>query len=127
AGHGGRRKEWTAEGGTPPGHADPRHGKFVNARRLSREDVRPLAAWVDAGMPRGDARDLPRPIDWPAGWALGKPDAVFTMPQQFEVPADGTLPYKYFTVETGFNEDRWVKTAEARPGAAGVVHHVVVY
>src|SRR5262249_38790524 len=86
-----------------------------------------LAAWVDAGMPRGDDKDLPRPIDWPAGWVHGKPDRVFQMPEEFSVPAEGTLPYQYWMINTGFTEDKWVRIAEARPGTASVVHHIVAY
>ena len=37
------------------------------------------------------------------------------------------MPYKYFTVQTDFKEDRWVERAEARPGAAEVVHHILVF
>ena len=125
--HGRMIKEVTTQRRMPPWHADPRHGTFANDRRMTRAEIDMLTAWVDSGMPKGDARDLPKAIDWPKGWALGKPDVVFSMPEEFEVPAAGTLPYKYFTVETGFKEDRWVRLAEARPGAPGVVHHVVVY
>src|SRR5262249_50558320 len=125
--HGRMIKEVTTQRRMPPWHADPRHGKFGNDRRLSAADVEALAAWVEAGMPKGDEKDLPKPIDWPKGWALGKPDVVFTMPEEFEIPAEGTVPYKHYTIETGFKEDRWVTIAEARPGTAAVVHHVVVY
>src|SRR5208282_4606509 len=111
----------------PPWHADPRYGKFANDRRMTSKEIETVAAWVDAGMPRGDDKDLPRPIDWPTGWTRGKPDLVVSMPEEFEVPADGTLPYKYWEVDPGFTEDRWVQSAEARPGDTGVVHHVVVY
>ncbi len=125
--HGRTIKEVTTQRRMPPWHADPRYGHFVNDRRLTQDEVDTLAAWVDAGMARGDAKDAPKPVDWAEGWTMGKPDVVFTMPKEFDVPADGTMPYQYFTVRTGFAEDRWVQMAEARPGAAGVVHHVVVY
>jgi peroxiredoxin len=120
-------KEVTTERRMPPWHADGRFGHFLNDRRLSRDQVETLAAWVDAGTPRGDARDLPKPIEWSEGWTLGKPDLVISMPQEFEVPAEGVLPYQHYTVPTNFKEDRWVRLAEARPGSAGVVHHIVVY
>jgi hypothetical protein len=120
-------KEVTTQRRMPPWQADPRHGKFASDPRLDREEIDTLSAWVDAGMPKGDEKDLPKPINWPQGWSIGKPDVVYTMPQEFEVPAQGVLSYKYFTVETNYKEDRWVKLAEARPGATSVVHHVVVY
>jgi hypothetical protein len=49
------------------------------------------------------------------------------MPEEFEVPADGVVPYKNWIIDTNFTEDRWVTVAEARPGNPAVVHHVVVY
>ena len=125
--HGRMIREVTAQRRMPPWHADPRHGKFSNERRLTADEIDTLTAWVDGGMPRGDDRDLPKPIDFPKGWSLGTPDLVLSMPEEFEVPAEGVLPYKNWIVETNFTEDKWVQMAEARPGAPGVVHHVVVY
>ncbi len=122
-------KEVTTQRRMPPWHADPRHGKFTNDRRLSDKEIETLAAWVDAGTPRGDDKDLPKPVDWVAGWRMGKPDLVLQMPAEYEVPADGVVPYKQFTMDPGFQKDVRVEKGEARPGpgAAGVVHHVVVY
>jgi mono/diheme cytochrome c family protein len=120
-------KEVTTQRRMPPWHADPRHGKFTNDRRMTKDEIETVAAWVDAGMPRGDARDLPKPVEWAKGWLLGTPDLVIQMPKEYEVPAQGVLPYQNFIVDPGFTEDRWVQMAEARPGSAGVVHHVVAY
>jgi peroxiredoxin len=120
-------KEVTTQRRMPPWHADHRYGKFANDRSLTRAEIETLAAWVDNGTPRGEDKDLPPPIAWSQGWTLGQPDLVFSMPEEFEVPADGVLPYQHFIVETKFDEDRWVRLAEAKPGAPGVVHHIVVY
>lgn len=120
-------REVTTQHRMPPWHADRRYGHFANDRSMTADEIATLAAWVDAGMPRGDEKDLPAPIAWPQGWALGEPDMVVQMPEAFEVPAEGSLPYQYWVVDTHFTEDRWVQKAEARPGAAGVVHHIVAY
>jgi len=125
--HASMIKEVTTQRRMPPWHADPRFGKFDNDRRLSRAEIDTLSAWVDSGMPRGDAKELPKPIDWPKGWAHGKPDLVISMPEEFEVPAAGVLDYKNWIIETNFTEDRWVQIAEGRPGTPSVVHHIVVY
>jgi hypothetical protein len=125
--HGRMIKEVTTQRRMPPWHADPRYGRFRNDRRLSRGEIDTLAAWVDGGMPRGDDRDLPSPIKWPRGWVHGKPDLVISMPEEFSVPAEGTLPYQHWMVDPGFTQDKWVQVAEALPGAAGVVHHIVAY
>jgi hypothetical protein len=44
----------------------------------------------------------------------------------FKVPATGAVPYEYFEVDPGFNEDKWVSQAEIRIGNRAVVHHVIV-
>src|SRR5262249_7869499 len=75
-------------------------------------------------------KDLPPPRDFVPGWTIGKPDVVFTMNEEFEVPAvgpKGGVPYKYFTVETNFTEDKWVERAQAVEGNRAVVHHIVVF
>lgn len=120
-------REVTTQKRMPPWQADGRYGHFTNDRRLTPEQVDTLAAWVDSGTPRGDDKDLPAAVDWPEGWVHGKPDLVLTMPEEFEVPATGTLDYQHWDVDPKFTEDKWVTIAEARPGVAEVVHHVVVY
>src|SRR5262249_50315711 len=125
--HGRMIREVVTQHRMPPWHADRRYGHFANDRSLKPAEVETVAAWVDAGMPRGDDKDLPPAIDWAKGWTLGQPDLVLSMPEAFNVPATGSLPYQYWVVDPGFTEDRWVKVAEARPGTASVVHHVVVY
>jgi peroxiredoxin len=125
--HAAMIKEVTSQRRMPPWHADARFGHFTNDRRLSGAEIDTLAAWVDGGMARGADKDLPRPVDWPKGWSHGQPDLILSMPEEFEVPADGVLPYKNWIIETNFDEDKWVQVAEARPGSPSVVHHVVVY
>ena len=58
---------------------------------------------------------------------MGKPDAVFTMQEDYPIPASGTIDYKFFEVPTNLTEDRWVQAFEVRPGNRAVVHHVIVY
>lgn len=111
----------------PPWHADPRFGHFSNDRRLPREEVETLLAWVDQGCPRGDDKDLPAPAKFPEGWVIGQPDQVFEMPDEFTVPASGVLDYQRFTIDPKLEEDVWVQAAECRPGNRAVVHHILVY
>jgi thiol-disulfide isomerase/thioredoxin/mono/diheme cytochrome c family protein len=120
-------REVTTERRMPPWQADPRYGHFSNDRRLSQEELDTLTAWIDTGMKRGEDKDLPKPIAWPQGWTHGTPDMVLTMPEEFEVPADGVVPYKNWIIETNFKEDKWVRMAEGQPGTPSVIHHIVVY
>ena len=43
----------------PPWSADPAHGTFKNDPSLSQKEIDTIAAWVDAGAPKGDDKDLP--------------------------------------------------------------------
>jgi peroxiredoxin/mono/diheme cytochrome c family protein len=123
-------REVIDEGRMPPWHADPRHGKFSNDRRLTKEERETLLAWLDNGTPRGDDKDLPPPRHFPQGWSIGEPDLILKMPRAYDVPAQAPksgIPYRYFTVDPGFKEDRWIQRAEAMAGAPSVVHHIVVF
>jgi hypothetical protein len=120
-------REVTAQRRMPPWHADGRYGHFANDRRLSRDEIDTLAAWVEGGMAKGDAKDMPRPVEWVKGWSKGKPDLVLEMPEEYAVPATGVVPYQNWIIDPKFTEDRWVQVAECRPGTPGVVHHIVAY
>jgi len=94
-------KEKVATRVMPPWHADPNHGNFANDRRLSQKDIETIVAWVDQGAPEGNTKEMPPMPQFADGWNIGKPDAIFSLPQEFPVPADGVVDYKYFTVPTG--------------------------
>jgi peroxiredoxin len=111
----------------PPWHANPQYGHFANDRRLSDEEKQLIRDWVDAGTPQGDPKDLPPAPTFAEGWRLPRVDQViFMADQEFDVPAEGTVEYKYFTVDPGFTEDKWVQAAECRPGNRAVVHHILI-
>lgn len=119
-------KEVVLQGRMPPWHADPRYGHWSNNRKMPQQEVDTLIAWIDAGAPFGDKKDLPPKQEYAEGWVIGKPDVVFELPKEVTVPADGVVPYLYFDVPTNFKEDVWIQAAEARPGNMAVVHHILV-
>ncbi len=110
----------------PPWFADPKHGEFSNDCRLSQKEIETITAWVENGSPEGDAKDLPPNPKFHEGWQIGKPDVVLPMTVDFNIPAEGTVPYKYFAVPTNFTEDKYVQLAEIRQGDRSHVHHVIV-
>ncbi len=110
----------------PPWHADPRHGEWRNDRRISQEAIDTIVSWVDSGAKEGDPKDLPPAPQFTVGWRIGKPDEMFSVPEQ-SVPAEGVVNYQYLTVPTNFKEDRWVTSAEIRSTGSEAVHHVIVF
>jgi hypothetical protein len=110
----------------PPWHADSSVLRYSNDLSLSAAQRETLIAWVDSGAAAGDASDAPPPKPFVDGWRIAKPDAIFQLPEPFEVPRQGVVEYQYFTVPTNFPQDVWVEMAEVRPTARAVVHHAIV-
>jgi hypothetical protein len=106
----------------PPWKADPAIGHWSNDPSLTETEIATIKAWADGGKPEGDPRQLPKAPVYTDGWRAGKPDAVITIPR-FELAAKGADEYSYITVPTNFTEDRWVISAELRPGNRKIVHH----
>src|SRR5450755_1106357 len=120
-------REKTVTRTMPPWLADPHVGEFKNDRRLAQSDIDTIAAWVNAGAPEGDPKDLPAAPKFTEGWNIGKPDQIFDFGVDFDVPADGVVAYQYFKVPSNFTEDRWVEAAEIRPQHRDVTHHINVF
>lgn len=111
----------------PPWYADPNHGQFSNDSRLTEQQIATIRAWVEQGAKEGEPKDLPpTPKFSDTGWQFGQPDVVLTMTEEASIPADGTVPYKYYAVPTNFTEDKYVQFAQLRRGERSVVHHVIV-
>jgi peroxiredoxin/mono/diheme cytochrome c family protein len=122
--------EVVRDGRMPPWHPEPGVGHFLNDISLTQDEKDLIYKWVAAGAPQGDPKDLPAPKEFPEGkWMIpGGPDAVFHITDEpVDVPAEGTVEYRYYVVDTGFKEDKWVKVAEALPDNRGVVHHIIVF
>ena len=111
----------------PPWHAEGAHGVFSNDRRLSDTEKDVILRWISTGAKPGDMKDLPPKPVYTTSWTLGTPDAVVSMPDEYTIPASGTVEYQYFEVPTNFTEDKWIQSIEIKPGAREVVHHVLVF
>ncbi len=111
----------------PPWHADAAYGHFKNDRRLSQKEVDTITDWVDGGAIEGDPKNLPPAPKFAEGWSIGAPDLVLQMKEEYTIEAGGPDEYQYFTIPTGFTEDKYIQMAEARPGARKVVHHILAF
>jgi len=120
-------REVIREGRMPPWLADPHYGSFQNDARMSDEEKKLVDQWIENGLPQGDSRELADPPKFVEGWRISRPDLVVRMPEPFNVPAKGPVPYQYFVVDPQFKEDVWVRGAEGRPGNRAVVHHLILF
>jgi mono/diheme cytochrome c family protein len=111
----------------PPWHADPRVGQFSNDPRLTQADIDTITAWVDGGAKEGEPHEPPPMPKFVKGWGIGQPDLVLKMREEFTLGASGPDEYQYFEIDPGFTEDKYVQTAEARPGNRRIVHHILAF
>lgn len=114
-------REVVEQGRMPPWGADPRYGHFSNDPSLTPEEKRSLIAWIDGGMAEGSG-SVPVPL-FQDGWHIG-PDAIFTMPNRFTIPAEGIVEYQEAIVDPHLTRDAWVQAVEIRPGNKQAVHHI---
>jgi peroxiredoxin len=119
--------EVVRQGRMPPWHADPKYGHFANDSRLTADEKKTIADWVQAGTPEGDPKETPAAPTFAEGWRIPKPDVVFTVPKPFKVKATGTIDYQFFVIDTGFTEDKWIQAAEVKPSCRAVVHHALIF
>jgi mono/diheme cytochrome c family protein len=115
------------EGIMPPWFAEEGSGPWRNDASLTPHETADVLAWIAADMPEGDPANAALPLEYVEGWTIGEPDLVVSMPEPFEVPAEGVIDYQYFDVQLDTTEDRWVQEVEIRPGARQVVHHVIIW
>ncbi|MFC4310839.1 redoxin domain-containing protein [Steroidobacter flavus] len=109
----------------PPWHADPHYNVFSNDRSLSKDEIKKLVHWIEAGSPRGGGSDPLKDLkkQWPE-WALGEPDLIVEIPA-FDVPATGVIPYQMPSADNPLGHDVWVRAVDFQPGDRTVLHHII--
>lgn len=112
----------------PPWKPDPHVGPgFKSDRSLSSDEIATLAAWAEAGAPEGDPKLVPPAPEFSDSWALGTPDLVLELDEDFAIPASGEDLYRCFVLPTRLPEDVYISAIEYRPGNRRVVHHMLGY
>jgi len=122
----------------PPWHIDPSVGvqKFKNDMSLTQEQIETVVAWVDAGAPAGDPKDMPapKPLETDNEWravkdGFGPPDLVIKS-AEYTMPAQHQDMWWRPMSDIPVTEPRWVRMVEIRPtnlAARKIVHHAIAY
>ena len=106
-------REEIVEGHMPPTSAVRGYARLKDDIALTPRELATILTWVDGGVPRGEDRDLP-PLPTPA--PLPTPDHTVAIPEQ-HVPGKGQDVIRHVVVDSGLQEDRWVRLLQIRPGA----------
>jgi len=117
----------TDQGIMPPWFATKGSGPWRNDMSMPEAEKATLGNWIKNGMPKGDPKLAPKPVSFVSGWTIGKPDAVFQLPDPVKIKESGIMPYANINVPTNFTEDKWVDKIEVIPGDRRAVHHVLVF
>ena len=96
----------------PPWHLDRSIGEYVADPSLSDAEIATIAAWVEAGAPRGNPADAPAPLQFAElnEWTYGEPDLIVQMEEGFRIPAEGA---DFYPTSSGCRSSR-------RPTAASI-------
>jgi peroxiredoxin/mono/diheme cytochrome c family protein len=108
----------------PPWFASPAHGTFINRRGMTPQERATIGRWVAQGTPVGD-ETLLSPSAPPANereWLIGKPDLIVKS-LEYEIPAEGDIPYRHAVLPHLFLADTWVQAVQIRSDNPRVLHH----
>ena len=121
----------------PPWHIDRTIGiqEFENDRSLTDRELDTVVRWVDAGAPRGDAKNMPPPVQWPSEqvWNFARqfgkaePDLIIKSAPWTQKAGANDAWWKP-VAETGLTEPRWVRAIEMRPSTLKgrkITHHAI--
>jgi hypothetical protein len=130
-------KDRVASRQMPPWHLDKTMGiqKYKNDRSLTDAEIDTIVSWVDGGTPKGDSKDMPPAIQWPAeqGWNFAEmfgqkePDLIIRSTPYTQKAGAQDAWWKP-SVPTGLTEARWVRAIEIRPGTVKgrkITHHAI--
>jgi mono/diheme cytochrome c family protein len=110
----------------PPWLGHSEMGSFRDDRRLTDAEIRSIQEWVQADMPEGDPRKMPKAPTFTPGWQLGQPDLIVRMPETFEIPADGPDVFRNFAIPLNVSRNQWVRAVEFR-SSAKASHHALFF
>lgn len=116
-------REKVASRQMPPFQATGVIGRYQDDPRLTDAEVETIKAWVDAGAPKGDPKQMPAPVKWNTGWSFGEPDLILKVKKPYVLKANSKDQYVFFVFDHVLPEDTWIRSIATRPGNPKAVHH----
>lgn len=107
----------------PPWLPEPGYGEFAGERRLTDDQLRIIARWVEQGAAEGAVSDLKPAPKFNDGWQLGQPDLVIKLSAPYALQAGGSDVFRNFVIPVPVTKTRYVRAVEILPGNNKIVHH----
>jgi mono/diheme cytochrome c family protein len=112
----------------PPGQgfSGDRFQHQLETTTLSTAETQTLVAWVDGGAQKGNEKDAPAPVAFNKdGWTI-RPDIVIDSGREFDIPAEGVIPWMDYVLPYKFDKDVYVAATEMIPSDPEHTHHYLV-
>jgi hypothetical protein len=109
----------------PPWPATRGCAEYQSDLSLTDEQIRTIAAWVDASAPAGRAEDYAPGTPAPSG-ELSRVDATLTLPSPY-TPVKSPDDYRCFVLGWTPATDKFLTGFTVRPGNPAMVHHANLY
>ncbi len=107
----------------PPWKPEPGYGgPFQGARGLSDQEIATIQRWISSGAAEGEPAAASPMTHSHGEWRLGEPDAVVSMPEPYELRADGPDVFRNFVLPIPTSGIRYVKALEFSAGSHAIHH-----
>ncbi|MCX6352382.1 MAG: T9SS type A sorting domain-containing protein [Bacteroidetes bacterium] len=112
-------------GKMPPWSPNTSYTHFINEKALAQADIAKIEQWVKDGAPRGDISTEPKVPEFSNKSQIENPD-FSKKTQSYTIP-ENTDDFHFFALESGLNENAFIKQIEFVPSNRKVVHHIFIY
>ena len=116
----------TQSGYMPPWPPDQGYSSLLDEHFLTDEEKQVISDWVLNGMPQGDPMQEAEMPAFSEGSAIGEPDYVFELEEEYFIEGNNLDDYRVFVFQTNFTEDTYIKAIEFRPDNREAVHHALM-
>lgn len=111
----------------PPWPPDNTYQQYIHTRSLSASEKTTLLDWITAGLPLGNAANIPPPPVYTSDALLGTGDLTVKIPKYKSKATSTHDDYVCFSIPSGLTQNRVIKSVEIIPGNRQIVHHALIF